>query len=159
MSQVFLGLGSNLGNRLANLEKAVAGIGRFGAVRRSSWYETEPVGLAGAGRFLNGVVSLETNQGPFVLLDNLVGIEQGLGRDPKRKDGSRTIDIDILLYGQQVISNSRLVIPHPRMHQRAFVLVPLVELAPDTVHPLLGVTVLSLLQSVETREVKVYTES
>ena len=155
MSEAFLGLGSNLGDRAGLLDRAVAALGSLGKVTRSRWYETPAVGLPGAPAFLNGVVRLETALAPDELLRQTREIERKLGRDPLRRAGSRTIDIDILLFDQQVISRPGLEIPHPRLHQRAFVLVPLAELAPNLVHPVLGRTVTEMLADVGSAGVKV----
>ncbi len=154
MCEVFLGLGSNLGDRAGLLAKAVTALESLGRVTRSRWYETAAVGLPGAPAFLNGVVRLETDLAPDELLRRTRDIERQLGRDPLRRAGSRTIDIDILFYGRQVISRPGLTIPHPRLHQRAFVLVPLAELAPDLVHPVLGKTAAGLLAEVDSAGVK-----
>jgi 2-amino-4-hydroxy-6-hydroxymethyldihydropteridine diphosphokinase len=154
MSEVFLGLGSNLGDRAVWLERATAELARLGSVARSRWYETEAVGLPGALPFLNGVVRLETALPADELLRQTREIERGLGRDPLRRAGSRTIDIDILLYDRQVISRPGLEIPHPRLHQRPFVLVPLAELAPNLVHPVLGRTAVEMLAEVGSAGVK-----
>ena len=147
MCEVFLGLGSNLGDRAALLDQAVAALESLDRATRSRWYETAAVGLPGAPAFLNGVVRLETDLAPDELLRQSRGIERRLGRDPLRRAGSRTIDIDILLCGRQVISRPGLEIPHPR-------LVPLAELAPNLVHPVLGKTVAEMLAEVDSAGVK-----
>ncbi|HTW90755.1 MAG TPA: 2-amino-4-hydroxy-6-hydroxymethyldihydropteridine diphosphokinase [bacterium] len=154
MCEVFLGLGSNLGDRAGTLDRAVAALASLGEVRRSRWYETAAVGLPGALAFLNGVVRLDTDLEPDDLLRQTRDIERQLGRDPLRRAGSRTIDIDILIYAGRVVSRPGLEIPHPRLHQRAFVLVPLAELAPNLVHPVLGRTVAEMLAEVGSAGVK-----
>ena len=154
MCEVFLGLGSNLGDRAGFLDQAVVAIESLGKVARSRWYETAAVGLPGAPAFLNCVVRLVTELAPDELLRQTREIERRLGRDPLTRAGSRTIDIDILLYGRQVISRPGLEIPHPRLHQRAFVLVPLADLAPNLVHPVLGRTVSDMLADVDRGGVK-----
>ncbi|UCG42239.1 MAG: 2-amino-4-hydroxy-6-hydroxymethyldihydropteridine diphosphokinase [candidate division WOR-3 bacterium] len=156
MAQVLLGLGSNLGNRLANLENAVAALATLGPVRRSCWFETEPVGpeLAGEPAFLNGAVALDTDLGPAELLERILGLERELGREPGRRSGSRTIDIDILLAGDRAYDRDGLRVPHPRMHERAFVLVPLSEIAADAVHPGTGRSVREMLDEVDCSVVK-----
>jgi len=154
MAEAYLGLGSNLGDRAGFLGRAAAALEALGRVTRSRWYENPAVGLPGAPEFLNGVVRLETALEPDELLLKTREIERGLGRDPLRRAGSRTIDIDILLCGRQVISRPGFVIPHPRLHQRSFVLVPLAELAPNLVHPVLGRTIADLLAEVGSAGIK-----
>lgn len=139
---VFLGLGSNMGDRAANLRAAADLISKnIGKVaKKSHVYETQPWGNKDQERFLNQVVMANTTLDPRDLLDKISKIERELGRERRReteKWGPRTIDIDILFYGKRVIRDKGLEIPHPELHKRAFVLVPLLEIAPDLEHPLL----------------------
>ncbi len=136
MVTVYLGLGSNLGERQENLDKVLDYLSqRLKIIGVSSVYNTEPVGNPQQPRFLNMVCCVRTMLKPGELLILAKGIERKMGRQPGRPNSPRPIDIDILLYGSEVINSPDLVIPHPRLSRRAFVLVPLAELAPDLVHP------------------------
>ena len=153
MSQeiVFIGFGSNLGDRQEYCDRAVALMNLLPLSRVtgvSSYYESEPVdpqGTLGATWFYNGVVKIETSLSPQRLLEILQETERALGRDDDNRHGPRTMDFDILFFGQQVIDHPGLTVPHPRLHQRRFVLEPLVELDPDWFHPILKRTASELL--------------
>jgi len=147
---VFLGLGGNVGDREANLARARAllGEGGFSITLASALYETEPVGGPPQGAFLNQVVGGTTAHSPDALLRACLAIERALGRARREPNGPRTLDIDILFYGDAVRKGPGLVLPHPRLSQRRFVLVPLVEIAPLLRHPVLGLTSCELLARV-----------
>ena len=147
---IYLGLGSNLGDRKANLEKALQFLGQTLSVEQiSSVYETHPVGNEEQPLFLNAVCRAATDIGPFQLLSLIKGIEVALDRVPSFSNAPRPIDIDILLYGNLIIEAAELVIPHPRLEERAFALVPLAEIAPDLIHPVSGRSIQDLMSGVQ----------
>ncbi len=151
--EVYLGLGSNLGDRKANLEKALQLLGeRLHIEQVSSLYETEPVGYAEQPMFYNAVCRAETELGPLQLLSLIKGIEATLGRVPSFANGPRSIDVDILFYGDLSMETVDLTIPHPRIKERAFVLIPLLEIAPQQVHPVSGESIKDLATAVGGRD-------
>ena len=150
---VYLGLGSNLGQREANLSRAIQILGQqMRVLRISSIYETAPWGYTDQPDFLNCVLEVETMLPPPRLLESVKGLEKDMGREQSFRYGPRLIDVDILLYGDSSTDLPDLQIPHPRMPQRAFVLVPLAELAAGLAHPTLKVTIDELARRVEGKE-------
>jgi 2-amino-4-hydroxy-6-hydroxymethyldihydropteridine diphosphokinase len=148
MQQVFIGIGSNQGNSVDSCLQAVAMLREHPAIaglRTSSLYHTRPEGYENQPWFVNGVTVCTTHLDPDELLQVLHGIEHKLGRVRLQRWGPRTIDLDILAYGEMVIDLAHLSIPHPRLHNRRFVLVPLLEIAPDWVHPVLKISVSDLI--------------
>ena len=144
---VYIALGSNVGDRAAMLERAMAAMNSAGirVLRQSSFYVTEPVDAPGQAWFLNAVVEAETALLPLQLLHALLRIERKLGRRRITSHGPRTIDLDIVFYGSSVIRSKELQVPHPRLSERRFVLVPLAQIAPEFRHPALHKSVTQLL--------------
>ena len=158
MTLAYLSLGSNLGDRESFLERALQLLdSRWLRLRRTSGlWETEPCEVENQPWFLNLVAEVDTNLAPAALLERTARVERRLGRRRRRPKGPRTIDIDILLYGDLVMDTAELTIPHPRMAQRRFVLEPLSELAPELRHPVLGRTVRELAGAVTGQRVRQY---
>jgi 2-amino-4-hydroxy-6-hydroxymethyldihydropteridine diphosphokinase len=157
MPIIYLALGSNLGDRFANLQAAIAALPpALLLLARSPVYETPPWGLTDQPAFLNMVLKGQTLLAPADLLDHLKHLETSLGRLPTLRWGPRRIDIDILFYDHLILATPALTIPHPHLHERAFVLVPLADLEPDLVHPVLGVPINQLCSAVDAIGVKPY---
>jgi 2-amino-4-hydroxy-6-hydroxymethyldihydropteridine diphosphokinase len=159
MNGIYLSLGSNIGARAGNIARALAELPEHGVrvVGRSSLYETEPVEFLAQGWFLNCVVEVETDLAPVELMRALLDIERAMGRERVAPKGPRIIDVDILLYGSRVVREADLEIPHPRMAERRFVLVPFAEIAPGGVHPVLKKTVAEMLaETADRSEVRLF---
>jgi 2-amino-4-hydroxy-6-hydroxymethyldihydropteridine diphosphokinase len=154
---IYIALGSNLGDRQVNLETAIKNLSpEIRVKKRSSIYETPPWGYEDQPAFLNMVIQGRTGLSPEELLMFLKNLETSLGRKVTFRNGPRLIDMDILFYDQLSINQPGLVIPHPRLQERAFVLVPLAELAPDLIHPVLMIKMRELLTSVDRRGITRY---
>lgn len=147
MAHAAIGIGSNLGDRTAHIEAARAGLASLRRSRLAAFsdvIETEPVGPPGQGPYLNAAAVLETGLEPAELLEELRRIERERGRERRQKWGPRTLDLDLLLYNERVIHTDALIVPHPHLHERLFVLVPLAQIAPAMCHPVLGQSVAEL---------------
>ncbi|MGQ0799003.1 MAG: 2-amino-4-hydroxy-6-hydroxymethyldihydropteridine diphosphokinase [Pseudomarimonas sp.] len=156
LNQVFVGLGANIGEPFAQLESALNALARLPEstlVRSSSFYQSPPWGIDSQPPFVNAVAELSTSLSPEHLMASLLAIEHAAGRQRALRWGPRVLDLDLLMFGDFVIEQPGLRVPHPHLHQRAFVLVPLHEIAPRLVVPGLG-AVSSLLQSVDCTQIK-----
>ncbi len=164
MSQLaYLSLGSNLGDREAHLRDAISRLATVGQVAAvSSFYEAEPVEVTNQPWFLNCAVALQTNRTPQQLMQALLEIERQMGRQRTHGKGPRTIDIDILLFGDTVVDSTEVTLPHPALQRRRFVLEPLAEIAPRALHPVLNKTARELLADLpagqEVRKLQDFTE-
>ncbi len=150
MTDVYIGIGSNVGDRKKNIRRALELLEEESTIiKKSPIHETEPEGFAYQNLFLNCVVHVETNHDPMTLLEFLQDVEKRLKRVETMKNGPRTIDLDILFYGENIIDTDELTVPHPQLHTRTFVLIPLNEIAPDLVHPVLKKTVREILEDLK----------
>ena len=149
MPLVYIGFGSNIGNRLKHIQNAIHALSKTEGIvlqKTSSVYKTDPVGYEAQAQFLNGAASIQTSLSPLSLLHTLKDIETVIGRQHRIHWGPREIDLDLLIYGDLCLQTEKLVVPHPEMHLRRFVLVPLAEIAPDLVHPVFQETIQTLLE-------------
>jgi 2-amino-4-hydroxy-6-hydroxymethyldihydropteridine diphosphokinase len=154
---IFLALGSNMGDRQANLETAIQSLGpKIRVLKRSSIYETPPWGFIDQPAFLNMVIEAETSLSPEKLLKFIKTLEIDLGRKASFRNGPRLIDLDILFFDQLILNMPGLNIPHPRLHERGFVLAPLVEIAPDFNHPILKIKMRELLANADCNGITLY---
>ncbi len=152
MVTAYIGIGSNIGDPLANCRSALERIGQIEGVRllgSSSFYRTEPVGVSGQEWFVNCAAEISTTLLPHELLDALLAVEKSLDRRRETRWAPRTIDLDILFYGQEIIRKQDLFIPHPELHKRRFVLAPMNELASYLIHPVYCVSIAGLMERLE----------
>ena len=151
----YISFGSNLGDRFAHINQALQHLSEADGIlvtKVSSLYETEPVGYEEQDWFLNGVVAVETGLSPRQLLKVLQQIEKRIGRQQRKRWGPREVDLDLLIFEQRCINTPDLIVPHPEMHQRHFVLIPFAEIAPDTIHPILQQNIRTLLDDLPTEK-------
>ena len=156
MIEVYIGIGSNVGDRENNIFLSLEMMkksGKIHIISLSSLYETEPEGYENQNWFLNCAAGLKTALKPYELLDFLKSIEQAIGRKKSVRWGPREIDLDLLLYDDLYLKSDNLIIPHPRMHERKFVLVPLAEIAADVIHPILNKSIKVLLDELDTQKI------
>jgi 2-amino-4-hydroxy-6-hydroxymethyldihydropteridine diphosphokinase len=152
----YIGIGSNLGDSLQNCREAINRLSQIKEIQIkiiSSFYETEPVGNVEQDWFINAVVEIETTLAIRDLLHILQNIEKSLGRVRKEINGPRTIDLDLLFYGQQIIQDTDLIVPHPELHKRSFVLEPLSEIASYFIHPVFGISIRGLTDRLEDNKI------
>ncbi len=152
MATAYIGLGSNIGDRLENCKQALRlmNTAQTQVLQVSSFYQTSPVGYTDQPDFINAAAKIQTRLEPLELLDFLQEIERSLGKNITVRWGPRSIDLDIVLYDNLIINQERLQIPHPRMLERSFVLIPLAEIAPEIIHPVAGKTIAELAKNVVT---------
>ena len=150
MPLAYIGFGSNIGDKQKYIHNAISALSKVEGIdlqKISALYKTDPVGYEAQAQFLNGVAAIQTCLPPLPLLHTLKNIETEVGRQHRTRWGPREIDLDVLMYGDVCLRTPQLVIPHPQMHLRGFVLVPLADIAPDVVHPIFQETISSLLSS------------
>ena len=152
MHLAYIGFGSNIGDRLVHIQNAIQTLSKAEGItlqKISSLYKTDPVGYEAQAQFLNGVAAIQTSLSPLSLLHTLKDIETAVGRQHRIRWGPREIDLDILIYGDLCLRTEKLILPHPEMHLRSFVLVPLAEIAPNLVHPVFQETIQTILNRLE----------
>ncbi len=159
MKTVYIGIGSNLGDPYENCNKAVDTIREqpFCDIKAlSPFYRTQPVGIEGDKWFINAVLAINTTLSPGELIGMLLGIEKDMGRTRSGvRWESRVIDLDVLLFGNEIINDKNLIVPHPRMHTRRFVMAPMADIAPELVHPVLGKSMAEILEGIPLEEQEV----
>ena len=159
MKTAFIGIGSNLGNKLENCKRAIDLMGKMPnshVTAQANYYLSEPVGVTGQDWYLNTVISLSTDISSHGLLEKLLEIERLLGRVRKKRWEARIIDLDLLLFDLEIIKSENLTVPHPLMHQRRFVLKPMIDLSPELKHPVLNKTMAKLLDDLKDDNNKIY---